>query len=71
MTNPTKRDIEKRLDELQEQRGGDAERIHVIGFGEDADSGYLTPEEYEERYGHPPEESPGLVIHVPEASTEF
>lgn len=71
MTERTNRElwneIESELETMRDRRGSEAERIHVIGRG----GHYSSAEEYEARHGHPPEGSPGLVIHVPEASEEY
>lgn len=67
MTRPTKREIEKRLEDLREERGDGAERVHIVSDGDE----YLSPGEYEDRHGHPVAESPGLVITVPEAAEGY
>ena len=55
MPIPTRTDVERRLDDLDDDSADD--RIFVVAIGGDGDRprGWLTPEEYHEHYGDPPE----------------
>lgn len=62
-------DIRDRLADVEQRVESGAPGI--VAVGDSGSDQYPTPEEFEQRYGHPPEESDGLVIRVPEEAAEY
>jgi hypothetical protein len=59
MSRKSRRELEREVDEIRSR--ADGTDVVAVGPGE----GYLSPDEFRERYGESPAESDHLVIHVP------